>query len=61
VGTLSWGAQNMTAPIIIFFRGLDGLIDEAAAERLAKNRGCMARLYRYGDWAAAAAHDPARP
>jgi hypothetical protein len=30
------GALIMTAPYVIFFRGLDGLINESAAERLAK-------------------------
>ena len=35
----------MTAqPYIIFFRGLNGMIDDSAAERLAKNRGCQAVL-----------------
>jgi hypothetical protein len=45
----------MTRPCIIFFRGLDGLIDESAAERLAKNRGCEAAFYHYNEWADAAA------
>jgi hypothetical protein len=48
------GALIMTAPYVIFFRGLDGLINESAAERLAKNRGCEARFYRYDNWALAA-------
>jgi hypothetical protein len=61
VGALSQGALNMTAPTIIFFRGLDGLMDVSAAERVAKNRGCEARLYHYGDWAAAADYVIAHP
>lgn len=40
----------MTAPYVIFFRGIEGLIDVAAAERLAKNRGCTAIFYRYTEW-----------
>jgi D-alanyl-D-alanine carboxypeptidase len=49
------GGVGMTAqPYVIFFRGLDGLIDESAAERLAKNRGCDAVFFRYSDWSAAA-------
>jgi hypothetical protein len=45
----------MTGPFIIFFRGLNGLIDENAATRLAKNRGCEAVFYHYNEWADAAA------
>jgi hypothetical protein len=45
----------MTAqPYVIFFRGLDGLIDAAGAERLAKHRGATACFYHYGDWREAA-------
>ena len=51
----------MTAPYIIFFRGLDGLIDVAAAERLARNRGCEAVFYRHDRWRAAVAYVAARP
>jgi hypothetical protein len=51
----------MTPPYIIFFRGLDGLIDVAAAERLARNRGCEAVFYRYDRWRAAVAYVAARP
>ncbi len=52
----------MTAqPYVIFFRGLDGLIDEAAARRLAKNRGGAAVFYHYGDWREAAGHVAANP
>jgi hypothetical protein len=50
----------MTAPYI-FFRGLDGLIDISAAERLAKNRGCAAVFYHYGDWPDAVRHVTAKP
>ena len=48
-------------PYIIFFRGLDGLIDQGAAERLANNRGCAAVFYRYAEWPAAAQHVGANP
>jgi hypothetical protein len=41
-------------PYAIFFRGLDGLIDQDAAVRLAKNRGCDAVFYHYLDWQTAA-------
>ncbi len=48
-------------PYIIFFRGLEGLIDQSEAERLAKNRGCAAMFYRYAEWPAAAQHVGANP
>ncbi|MBV9971336.1 MAG: hypothetical protein JO228_15240, partial [Xanthobacteraceae bacterium] len=49
------------APYVIFFRGLAGLIDEAAAARLAKNRGSTAVFYRYDDWREAVQHVAAHP
>lgn len=45
----------MTQPYIIFFRGLNGLIDETAAKQLASNRGCEAVFYPYSEWFEAAA------
>jgi hypothetical protein len=60
VGALT-AVTEMAAPTIIFFRGLDGLIDVAAAERLAKNRGAAAVFYHYGDWSEAVAHVAANP
>jgi hypothetical protein len=55
------GALSMSAPYTIFFRGLDGLIDQPAAERLAKNRDCVAVFYHYGDWSDAVARVAANP
>jgi hypothetical protein len=52
----------MTAqPYIIFFRGLNGLIDDSAAERLAKNRGCEAVFFPYANWLGAAEHVSENP
>jgi D-alanyl-D-alanine carboxypeptidase len=51
----------MPQPYIIFFRGLDGLIDESAAKRLASNRGCEAIFFSFGNWNDAALHVKKNP
>lgn len=51
----------MIQPYVIFFKGLNGLIDKDSAERLAKNRGCEAVFFDYEDWTKAAAYVASHP
>lgn len=48
--------DDVNMSYVIFFRGLNNLIDEDGARQLAKNRGCEALFYSYQDSRMAAIH-----